>query len=118
MSYFRAILKKGEVSERAYSLTTEVIDYSEGNYTAWFYRRKCIDELGLSLEAEMVWLQDDGLSMEKNYQIWHHRRCIAEMIGNERFNTDEEMEFLDEIFDSDRKNYHAWSYRIWLIERF
>ena len=28
------------------------------------------------------------------------------------------MEFLQEIFDSDRKNYHAWSYRIWLIERF
>ena len=29
-----------------------------------------------------------------------------------------EMQFLKEIFDSDRKNYHAWSYRIWLIERF
>ena len=29
-----------------------------------------------------------------------------------------EMEFLTEIFESDRKNYHAWSYRIWLIERF
>ena len=28
------------------------------------------------------------------------------------------MEFMGEIFDSDRKNYHAWSYRIWLIERF
>ena len=33
-------------------------------------------------------------------------------------NLAEEMEFLEEIFDSDRKNYHAWSYRIWLIERF
>ena len=39
------------------------------------------------------------------------------MLGD-RFNTDAEMEFLEEIFDSDRKNYHAWSYRIWLIERF
>ena len=29
-----------------------------------------------------------------------------------------ERAFLDAIFDSDRKNYHAWSYRIWLIERF
>ena len=55
--------------------------------------------------------------MEKNYQIWHHRRCIAEMLG-ETFNLDSEMEFLRDIFDSDRKNYHAWSYRIWLIERF
>ena len=98
-------------------MTQEVIDYSEGNYTAWFYRRKCIEKLGLPLEDEMEWLQECGLSMEKNYQIWHHRRCIAEMLGD-RFNTDAEMEFLEEIFDSDRKNYHAWSYRIWLIERF
>ena len=39
------------------------------------------------------------------------------MLGDD-FSTDEEMDFLTEIFDSDRKNYHAWSYRIWLIERF
>ena len=25
---------------------------------------------------------------------------------------------LEEIFISDAKNYHAWSYRIWFIERF
>jgi len=55
--------------------------------------------------------------MEKSYQIWHHRRCIAEILG-ERLNLDDEMIFLRAIFDSDRKNYHAWSYRIWLIERF
>lgn len=23
-----------------------------------------------------------------------------------------------EVFDSDAKNYHAWSYRVWLVERF
>ena len=39
------------------------------------------------------------------------------MLG-EQMNLDAEMEFMREIFDSDRKNYHAWSYRIWLIERF
>jgi protein farnesyltransferase/geranylgeranyltransferase type-1 subunit alpha len=25
---------------------------------------------------------------------------------------------LEEIFASDPKNYHAWSYRLWLVERF
>jgi protein farnesyltransferase/geranylgeranyltransferase type-1 subunit alpha len=29
-----------------------------------------------------------------------------------------EKSFLREIFNSDAKNYHAWSYRIWLVERF
>ncbi len=26
--------------------------------------------------------------------------------------------FLEQIFDSDAKNYHAWSHKIWLVERF
>ena len=29
-----------------------------------------------------------------------------------------EKEILDEVFESDSKNYHAWSYRVWFIERF
>ena len=49
MGYFRAILKKSEVSERAFQLTMEVIHHSEGNYNAWFYRRKLIEKLGLSV---------------------------------------------------------------------
>ena len=43
MGYFRAILKKKEISERAFDLTEEVISHSDGNYTAWLYRRKCIE---------------------------------------------------------------------------
>lgn len=31
---------------------------------------------------------------------------------------DAEISFLQKIFESDSKNYHAWSYRVWLIERF
>ena len=31
---------------------------------------------------------------------------------------DKEKEILKEVFESDPKNYHAWSYRIWLVERF
>ena len=119
MSYFRAVLKAEEVSDRAFRLTQRVIKLNNGNYTAWYYRRKLLEELGLSLEDEMKWLQSEecGLEMEKSYQIWHHRRCIAEILG-ERLNLDDEMMFLRAIFDSDHKNYHAWSYRIWLIERF
>ena len=67
MGYFRAILKAEEISARAFALTEEVIGRSQGNYTAWFYRRKCLDELKLPLEDEMKWLQACGLSMEKNY---------------------------------------------------
>ena len=56
MSYFRAILKKQEVSERAYELVKEVIKFSPGHYTAWFYMRKLIDEMQLPLEDAMAWV--------------------------------------------------------------
>ncbi len=45
MGYFRAILKKEEVSERAFKLTREVIQHAPGNYTAWVYRRKLLEKL-------------------------------------------------------------------------
>lgn len=80
--------------------------------------------------------------MEKNYQIWHHRRCILEAFirkeivcpAEEAKGTSEgdlaellekgkpvlaaEQEFLQTIFNSDSKNYHAWSHKIWMIERY
>ena len=74
--------------------------------------------------------------MEKNYQIWHHRRCVFEMwarfiakaentttdnlrnVSDVSYVFDVEFEFLKEIFVSDSKNYHAWSHVIWLVERY
>lgn len=94
-----------------------MIKYAGGNYTAWFYRRKLIEEMKIPIEDEMAWLQEVGFAMEKNFQIWHHRRCIVEFLSDDT-KLDDEMDFLSEIFESDRKNYHAWSYRMWLVERF
>jgi hypothetical protein len=50
MGIFRAVIANEEVSIRAFDLTTEVIAMSEGNYTAWFYRRKMLDLLKMPLE--------------------------------------------------------------------
>ena len=67
MGYFRAILKSEEVSDRAFTLTQEVIKHSAGNYSAWWYRRKMIDDQKLELADEMEWLRAIGMEMEKNY---------------------------------------------------
>lgn len=77
-----------------------------------------LDLLKLPLKDEMEWLRGPtGLQFEKNYQIWHHRRCIAEVL-QDGVDFDAELDFMRKIFESDAKNYHAWSYRVWLIERF
>jgi hypothetical protein len=39
------------------------------------------------------------------------------MLGS-KLDLGEEGEFLEEIFESEPKNYHAWTYRIWFVERF
>jgi protein farnesyltransferase/geranylgeranyltransferase type-1 subunit alpha len=35
MGYFRAILVKDELSERAYNLTEEIFKHNPGDYHAW-----------------------------------------------------------------------------------
>jgi protein farnesyltransferase/geranylgeranyltransferase type-1 subunit alpha len=56
--------------------------------------------------------------MEKNYQIWHHRRYIANLMEPEKMNIEAELERIDDILDDDDKNYHCWTYRIWFVEHF
>ena len=53
MGYFRAIIKADELSQRAYDLTTKVIEENPGDYHAWQHRRKCIDASKIPLEKEM-----------------------------------------------------------------
>jgi hypothetical protein len=51
-----------------------------GCYTAWHWRRKCINDLASSelWTKEFEFMNIIGLKHEKNYQFWHHRRCIVE----------------------------------------
>jgi len=124
---------------------------SPGQYTAWTYRRKLLHELGKDLGYEIMWLSQIGLAFEKNYQIWHHRRCIFEIWARSAYEKskaegknegqaagkdgedkaaakpirtyikdllDNELLYMDHIFDSDSKNYHGWSHIIWLVERY
>lgn len=79
MGYFRAILVKDELSERAYDLTKEVLRNNPGDYHAWQHRRRCIDALGIPTAKELEFLNSVGVDLEKNFQIWHHRRCIMEI---------------------------------------
>lgn len=79
MGYFRAIIMKDELSQRAYDLTAEVLSFNPGDYHAWQHRRRCIDALGIATENELKYLNAIGLDLEKNFQIWHHRRCILEI---------------------------------------
>ena len=70
-SYFRAIQQRNETSERALHLTADVIEHNSANYTAWYYRRRCLKDLGIDLEDERVFTDKWARDCPKNYQAMH-----------------------------------------------
>eukprot|EP01129_Flabellula_baltica_P010547 TRINITY_DN4471_c0_g1_i2.p1 TRINITY_DN4471_c0_g1~~TRINITY_DN4471_c0_g1_i2.p1 ORF type:complete len:235 (-),score=56.41 TRINITY_DN4471_c0_g1_i2:259-963(-) len=115
MDYFRAFMRSQEYSERALALTEEVVDLNPGNYTAWYYRRLILQALG-------GWKEEHALIKEfvednlKNYQVWYHLQCVVEALQD----PSGELEFIASVFEksNDAKNYHAWTYRQWLLVKF
>jgi len=47
-------------------------------------------------------------------KIWYHRRALLETHGPCEF-LDSELEYIAEVLQEDSKNYHAWSYRQWIL---
>ncbi|XP_076058283.1 farnesyl transferase alpha [Oratosquilla oratoria] len=112
--YFRAVVAKGELSERALQLTEDALHMNTANYTVWQYRRKCLAHLGSDLEKELVFCREMIELNPKNYQVWHHRRVIVEWNGH----ADKELRLTEIIFSQDAKNYHAWEHRQWVLRTY
>lgn len=125
MSYLRALMAKNEYSERALSLTADIIFMNPAHYTVWLYRSRTLRELGDAqgpagylerVKDELVWL-DGGVCARnlKNYQVWHHRQTLVAALSEP---PNGEIEFLEGILALDTKNYHVWGYRQWLCIQF
>ncbi|XP_043254832.1 protein farnesyltransferase/geranylgeranyltransferase type-1 subunit alpha-like isoform X1 [Colletes gigas] len=112
--YFRAILKSGEKSERALSLTAACIWCNPANYTVWQYRREILKVLGKDLRIELQYVNRMINRCSKNFQIWYHRKVIVEWLQD----ASDELEFTRNCLKLDAKNYHVWQYRQWCIQTF
>ena len=71
------------------------------------YRRVCLFELSKDLSAELDFMDTFSDENPKNYQIWHHRRVIAEKSREGK----READFTTKVFAVDAKNYHGWAHR-------
>ncbi|KAJ1726536.1 CAAX geranylgeranyltransferase alpha subunit [Coemansia biformis] len=131
MDYLRAVMARGEVSQRALALTTRAIETNPGHYTAWTYRKRLVEELAVDIGGELEWVSEISEMYPKNYQLWHHREALVErlldpadalkMTEDERIahpTIRRELQFLANAIDEESKNFHAWSYRQWLIAKY
>ena len=76
------------------------------------YRRECLLATKYDLNLELDYLDDFSEDNPKNYQIWHHRRSVVEVLGN----GSRELQFCNNVFWIDPKNYHCWAHRyVWHI---
>eukprot|EP01083_Nonionella_stella_P117814 351488_1 len=122
-NYFRAIIHKNEISERALNLSEKVIQLNAANYTAWQFRRECIFKLNWDLLKELEFSKEIAIKSPKNYQLWWHRRIVIEAINGKKTNEIKydlhlEKELLRDILKGDAKNYHAWSHYHWLLRTY
>lgn len=133
--YFRAIQQKDEFSNRALQLTADVIEHNSANYTAWYYRRRCLKELKSDLGAELIFTDKWSRDCPKNYQVWYHRRWLITEIAEHLRSTgsdqnkveqqirqlaEREVEYhLDTMqTNDDYKNYNGWSHRQFIVQKF
>ncbi|PIA17041.1 protein prenylyltransferase [Coemansia reversa NRRL 1564] len=132
MDYLRAVMAKEEISERALELTGRVIQANPGHYTVWVYRKRLVEELNADIAGELNWVSSISAMYPKNYQLWHHREALIVRLLDPKQATEgqsetellrhpvirRELQFLDNAINEDSKNFHAWSYRQWLVSTY
>ncbi|KAI8622599.1 hypothetical protein BC830DRAFT_1088972 [Chytriomyces sp. MP71] len=126
MDYFRACARVDERSQRVLDLTAVIIDLNPAHYTVWKVRQDCLFATGTDLRKELAYATEVGLEHHKNYQVWHHREVVVTQLAAAAAGQGSgiadviatELAYINQQLDADSKNYHAWSYRQWLVRHF
>ncbi|CAN8231981.1 unnamed protein product [Cochlearia groenlandica] len=114
MDYFRAIYFSDERSPRALRLTGETLRLNSGLFLQkQFLLRLVLEALNHDLYEELEFVESVAEDNSKNYQLWHHRRWVAEKLGPDV--AGRELEFTRRVLSLDAKHYHAWSHRQWAL---
>jgi len=112
--YFRGIVQAGEQSERVLELTEYIISLNPSHYSVWQYRYSTLIALKSDLTAELTLMNTIAAENLKSYQVWHHRRLLLTQLRSAHG----ELDFIAAALEEDKKNYHTWAYRQWVLAEF
>nr|CAG4650272.1 EOG090X08PK [Sida crystallina] len=114
-NYFRAVIKKNEISERAFQLSSDALELNPANYTVWQFRhhRRVLVEW-LADPSKELRLTEIILAQDaKNYHAWQHRQWVLETFRL----FDKEIEFVERLLSEDIRNNSAWNQRYYVIKQ-
>jgi len=132
MDQFRKAVHEESYTMESFELTSSLLEYNPANYSVWLFRRRLLlghppsQEGGVAgsfLAREMEYLDQMTEENPKNYQIWHHRQVLLAHIHPQGQQEDKapaqaQLLFTHSIFREDSKNYHAWTFRQWVLKYF
>lgn len=122
-----ALIDINEHSERALKLTQVVIAKVPSNYTAWQFRFQIIKQISTQqdLVSELEWCSSTAKENEKNYQIWHYRELVIQLLiekflesDKSKYDLNSEFKIVELMLDIDEKNYHVWTHKRWVVRYF
>lgn len=118
LDHFRYLLGAGEYSARGVQLCALLLRHVGNHYAAWDYRSEFLlrQSSPALLAAELAFCDAFIRADVKGFQSWNHRRAVYEQLGAVDYAR--ERAFLAEILAADARNYHLWSFRTWLADRF
>eukprot|EP00917_Polyrhabdina_sp_WS-2016_P017760 GHVP01038417.1.p2 GENE.GHVP01038417.1~~GHVP01038417.1.p2 ORF type:complete len:251 (+),score=53.41 GHVP01038417.1:1009-1761(+) len=120
---------------RVLGLVDEIIKFDSSNYTAWWLRRKVLEEsfknnylsreeYTTNLLEEVKFVRNCTAKEIKSYQIWNYRKFLIKEIGqivrqdDIRNLLEEELISIKKLLADDKRNYQTWSYRTYLVRQF
>jgi len=130
--------KNKDWSQDAFNLTTQMLSLNPEFYTVWNYRRNILlrgifpssspEEIN-NLLSEDLKMTTSALKIHpKVYWLWNHRRWCLENVpdgpgtanegernGWRKANWDKELFVVEKMLDADARNFHAWSYRRYVL---
>lgn len=105
-----------ELSWRGFHLSEHVIDILASCFTAYTYRRRCIQHgpVKINPQDEIAFMDKNVLCNPKNFQILEHKKTFVAQTRNYK----REIAMTKTVLEDDAKNYHAWAYLSWLCTEF